>query len=148
MMPFDAYLQGGREPIGRLPKGKCRRGYGLKLQRIGHQTTCAYCDTNLVDAYEHWLLLSVDHVIPVRAGENAGIRKDWLEDAWNTVICCSACNGFGNRYELPDGTIRPQTFDDFVRLRDATFRIRKEIILGCHAKEKEFYQQRPWEDHA
>ena len=66
MNVFDRYPLGGRVLLGR-PKnltGACRSGYGLELQRRTGETSCAYCDVSLIDEYHHWLLLSIDHVVP------------------------------------------------------------------------------------
>jgi hypothetical protein len=145
MSHFDSYPGAGRELLGKCSGGNCRHEYGLKLQRLTGQTACAYCELSLVDTYEHWLLMSVDHVIPTRTGLALGISADWLADYCNTVLCCWACNGFGNRYQLAAETIVPTDFAAFVKLRDETFALRKTLILGCHPKERQFYDSLPWE---
>ncbi len=66
MEPFASYPEQGREPLGR-PRdltGARRSGYGPSLQRMTGQPACAYCGLSLVDTYEHWLLMPVDHVVP------------------------------------------------------------------------------------
>ncbi len=66
MEPFASYPEQGRKPLGR-PRdltGARRSGYGLSLQRMTGQSACAYCGLSLVDTYEHWLLMPVDHVVP------------------------------------------------------------------------------------
>jgi hypothetical protein len=65
-MPFDSYPGGGKELLGKLrgSDGTSRRGYGLDFQRRTGQSSCAYCGSNLVENYVHWLLMSIDHVVP------------------------------------------------------------------------------------
>jgi 5-methylcytosine-specific restriction endonuclease McrA len=145
MMPFDAYPHGGRKLIGRPTGSNCRHEYGLKLQKLAGLHACAYCGMSLVDTYEHWLMMSVDHVVPTRAGQVVGISDAWLADYANIVLCCSACNGFGNRYKLmPEMTGRPATLDEFFALRDRVFADRKALILLSHEKERAFYDKKPW----
>ena len=69
------------------------------------QTSCAYCKMSLVDSYEHWLLLTVDHVIPDsgkrrKGGHRLGTPKAWHESYSNIVVSCSGCNGFRHRYAV------------------------------------------------
>lgn len=144
-MPFDHYPGEGATLLGKCAGGNCRHEYGLKLQRLTGQTSCAYCELSLVDTYEHWLLMSVDHVIPMRTGLELGIEPSWLEDFCNTVLCCSGCNGFKNRFKLPSTSEVPSESKGFVELRDAIFATRKELILTAREKEREFYSSRPWE---
>jgi hypothetical protein len=143
-MPFDAYPDCGVKLIGRPPGTNCRHEYGLKLQKVTGLGDCAYCGMSLVDAYEHWLMMSVDHVVPTRAGQAVGISDDWLTDYANIVLCCSACNGFGNRYKLMTDVVTPVTLDDFFVLRDRVFAERKKLILSKHEKERAFYDKKPW----
>ena len=145
MQPFDSYPHGGRQLLGKRRGANCRHEYGLELQRLSGQTMCAYCGQSLIDAYTHWLLMSVDHVVPTKAGRALGIRTEWLGDRCNTVLCCSACNGFGNRYQLPVNTPPPESLDAFINLRDATFAERRALILECHEKERCFFVGKPWE---
>lgn len=145
MMPFETYPMGGRELLGSGSGGNCRHEYGLKLQRLTGQTGCAYCGLSLVDTYEHWLMLSVDHVVPTVTGTLLGIPREWINDFCNTVLCCAACNGFGNRYELPAGSVMPTSLGQFCELRDATFSSRRPLILACHEKERAFFDSKPWE---
>jgi hypothetical protein len=145
MMPFDQYPGGGRALLGNCPGGNCRHGYGLTLQRLTGQTSCAYCGLNLVDTYEHWLLMCADHVVPTGTGLEFGIERAWLEDFCNRVLCCSSCNGFKNRFQLPVESIAPAEVHGFFDLRDAIFAMRKEGILASHETERAFYRTRPWE---
>lgn len=145
MKPFQDYPLGGVQMLGRIPdSGNCRRGYGLKLQILTKQTQCAYCGMSLVDTYEHWLLLTIDHVIPTGQGAIVGIPDDWLKDYANAVLCCSACNGFCNRFRLPEGTSRPPDFRGFTELRDEIFRQRMKALIKAHEKERAFYTRNPW----
>ena len=132
MMPFDRYPGGGTMFLGKCGGGNCRHGYCLTLQQLTGQTSCAYCGLSLVDTYEHWLLMSVDHVIPTQTGLALGIERSWVEDFCNTVLSCSGCNGFRNRFPLPATAAIPTGIKDFVELRDAIFLTRKELILTAH----------------
>src|SRR5947209_5141475 len=101
MSPFDAYPSGGQILLGK-PKNQanCRYGYGLELQLLTGQTKCAYCQVSLIDDYYHWLLMSVDHVVPKGEALRLGVPLEYYEDFINLVLCCTGCNGFGNRYRL------------------------------------------------
>ena len=72
----------------------------------------------------------VDHVIPTQAGLALGIEQSWLEDFCNTVLCCSGCNGFRCRYELPATASNPTDVNGFATLRDAIFVSHKDLILA------------------
>ena len=100
MRPFDQYPNDGSEIMRKMKGGNSRRGYGLELQILTGQTECAYCGVSLVDDFYHWLLLSVDHVIPQKESQRLGIPIEWFDSYSNLVICCSGCNGFDNRKKL------------------------------------------------
>ena len=148
MTPFDRYPSRGQEPLGKCGGANCRHEYGLTPQRLTGQTACAYCGLCLVGTYEHWLLMSVDHVIPTKAGIALGVNREYLDDYCNTVLCCSACNGFGNRYKLDESEVIPPDFASFVKLRDRTFTARTALILDCQRREREFFDSRPWEQQS
>lgn len=145
MNPFDTYPDNGRKLLGNVTGANCRHEYGLTLQRLTGQRSCAYCDLSLVDTYEHWLMLSVDHVVPRKAGLELGIPAQWLHDYSNLLLCCSACNGFRNRYRVHSDAKAPESLDDFFALRDRIFGERKIAILKCHESERQFFNGRPWE---
>lgn len=148
MQPFDAYPGNGQVLLG-PPRNSdnCRHGYGLDLQRQTGQTSCAYCGLNLVDEYAHWLLLSVDHVVPRGQAASLGIDAVYSEDLINLVLCCAGCNGFGNRYRvpLPAAGRGPWDLPMFVALRDTVFTARSVAIAARRGAELAFYQSRPWE---
>ena len=144
MMPFDAYPHRGRRPIGRLTGNNCRHEYGLRLQKLIGLNKCAYCGLNFVDTYDHWLMMAVDHIVPTHAGKELGITADWLEDYWNTVLCCSACHEFGNLSPLETDLTRPETSEEFIALRDRLFVERKRYVLLSHEHELAFFDERPW----
>jgi hypothetical protein len=73
-----------------------------------------------------------------------GISSDWLEDYWNTVLCCSACDAFGNPFPLAPEVTCPDTVEEFLALRDRIFVERKRIILRHHEEELAFFDKRPW----
>ena len=97
--PFSSYPPWGTVPPRCLSGGNARTGYVLKLQQITGQTRCAYCEMDLTDTYEHWLMISHDHVIPRNAAKIVGI--EWVDNLYNIVLCCSTCNTFLNRYRIP-----------------------------------------------
>jgi hypothetical protein len=146
MTPFDKYPEDGLKLLPKVRGDNARHGYGLELQRLTGQTSCAYCGVNLVDDYNHWLLLTVDHVIPAGECKRLGIPDEFRDSFSNTVICCSACNGFDDRYSIPwhepAGDWPTKRFFD---LRPRVFEHRKASILARRAEEIEFFQNRPWE---
>ncbi len=147
MRVFDTYPNAGRALLGR-PRdvtGACRSGYGLGLQRLTGQTTCAYCGVSLVDTYHHWLLMSVDHVVPGGEARRLGAPAHYYEDAMNLVLCCAGCNGFGNRYRCAASPQALWTLEEFVALRDAVFADRLARIAVRRIAEVALFDSRPWE---
>lgn len=146
-LPFRLYPGDGRQLLGKRSGGNSRRGYGLTLQRITGQTACTYCGVSLVDSYEHWLLMQVDHVVPSTMGKRLGITIDWMEDYSNMVLACSACNTFENQFDDSSITTAPTTESEFFDLRDLIFRKRKPSILRCQSGERGFFDGKPWEQN-
>jgi hypothetical protein len=137
-LPFDHYIGGGRELLG-VPAwgdGSSRRGYG---QAVFAQCrfACVYCGQEMETAYEAWLALSVDHVIPTGAGKRLGYPIEWIQDTANQVTCCRACNEFLNGYRVTDPA--PVTVEEFFDLRDRHFLAKREWVLGRHASERAWY---------
>lgn len=146
MNVFARYPKGGRELLGR-PKsgnGTCRTGYGLALQRLTGESGCVYCGINLVDSYHHWLLMSIDHVVPSGEARRVGIGPEFSEDAINLVLCCSGCNGFGNRYRCAIEPREAWTLDEFLSLRDEVFAERCAQIAARRVAEIATFESRPW----
>jgi hypothetical protein len=144
MMPFDAYPHRGRRPFGHCNGDNCRHEYGLRFQRLTGLGVCAYCGLSLVDSYDHWLKMSVEPVVPLKAARELNIPADWAEDYCNMVLCCSACSEFGQLCELMPDLAAPTNFDEFVGVRDHVFAERKKIILLTHQQELAFYDSKPW----
>ena len=144
MKPFDDYPQGGYTILPKLRGGNARRKYGHWLVEHG-QTFCAYCEMSLVDSYEHWLLLTVDHVIPVsekdrKEGHRLGIPQIWHESYSNIVLACSGCNGFRNRYEVSWQEQKESWEEsDFFKFRDRVFQEKKALIEEARISEMRFY---------
>lgn len=144
MKPFDDYPEGGYTILRKLKGANARREYGHWLVTHG-QSSCAYCGMSLVDSYQHWLLLTVDHVIPVsdkdrRGGHRLGIPKQWHESYSNIVLACSGCNGFRNRYEV--SWQEPEEYwkeSDFFEFRDRVFREKSALIKEARNSEISFY---------
>jgi hypothetical protein len=148
VQPFASYPGRGRELLGR-PRdwSVCRYGYGLELQRRTGQGICAYCRVSLVDDYYRWLLMGVDHVVPKGQAIQLGISVLLYDDLINLVLCCSGCNGFGNRYRVPSEFIDPVgdwTLDRFLSLRDRVFEDRFQRIAERRTRERAFFESRPW----
>lgn len=144
MQPFDSYPHGGRTLLGRRSGGNARWEYGLKLQRLTGQTRCAWCDVDLVSDYHHWLLLTVDHVVPTAEAGRLGIPFDLSEDYLNLVLSCAGCNGFDNQYRSMRALRQAWSIEDFVALRDAVFLERRPRIAQRRHRELEFFESRPW----
>ncbi|MHB1414243.1 MAG: HNH endonuclease [Chloroflexota bacterium] len=130
--------------------GTCRHGYGLDFQRRTGQTQCAYCGLSLVDSYDHWLLMALDHVVPAGEIARLGIPADFGADCINLVLVCSACNGFKNRFTvlenlaLPRAELDDWTLDPFLTLRDAVFAARRQQVAQRREIEKMFFTDQPW----
>jgi hypothetical protein len=89
-LPFDHYIGGGRELLG-VPAwgdGSSRRGYGQAVfAQCGF--ACVYCGQEMETAYEAWLALSVDHVIPTGAGKRLGYPIEWMRKRPGSSVCCA-----------------------------------------------------------
>ena len=144
MEPFESYPEWLKNNPRCLGGGSSRTGYGLVLQRITKQTECAYCELSMVNTYHHWLHMTVDHVIPGYMAKHEGWRE-WVDNANNMVICCSACNGFLNGFRLAADTRPPSTFEEFVARRDSLFSEKKARALKRHEHERCIFEKRPWE---
>lgn len=142
-LPFANYPDQGRKLLGPVSGGNCRYGYGLKFQRLTRQDHCAYCGLDLVSTYENWLTMALDHVIPDNVCKSMGVSEEWNQDYSNRVLCCTACNTFGNRYK-PTSVKIPKTLEEFYDLRDKIFAERKALILERHKKEHLFFETKPW----
>jgi hypothetical protein len=142
--PFDSYPDGGRALLGRRSGSNARWEYGLKLQRLTGQTRCAWCDVDLVSDYHHWLLLTVDHVVPTAEVRRLGIPLDLSEDFLNLVISCAGCNGFDNQYRSTKTPLQAWSIEDFAAFRDAVFLERRPRIAKRRDSEMEFFRGRPW----
>lgn len=144
MKPFYDYPGGGYTILWTLKGSNARREYGHWLVAHG-QTSCAYCGMSLVDSYEHWLLLTVDHVVPVSArdrkeGHRLGIPKNWHESYSNIVLACSGCNGFRNRYEVAWQEPREKWDEgEFFEFRDRVFQEKAALIEDARNSEISFY---------
>lgn len=99
---------------------------------------------SLVDDFHHWLLLSVDHVVPSAEARRVGMGTEFYEDAINLVLCCAGCNGFGNRYRTLDEPRTAWTLEEFLELRDRIFAERFGRIAVRRAQEIAFFESSPW----
>lgn len=142
--PFGSYPEWLKDNPRCLAGTACRTGYGLMLQQITRQTSCAYCGMSMVDTYEHWLLMSVDHVIPGYMAKHEDWRE-WVDNANNMVICCSACNGFLNRFPMGTAPQAPTSFEEFAALRDSVFCQKRAQARARHERERGAFDGKPWE---
>ncbi len=142
-LPFTNYPYQGRRRLGKVSGSNCRHEYGLRFQQRTGQTHCAYCGLNLVESYENWLTMALDHVVPDSVCRKWGVPNDWKDDYSNRVLCCTACNTFGNRY-TPGIEAHPTTLEEFYDLRDKIFAERKAMILERHGQERTFFEQKQW----
>jgi len=146
MNPFASYPKWGEvDPLPVRGMTTCRTGYAARLQQLTGQTSCAYCGMDLVDTFEHWLLVSVDHVIPQNVATKDASWGKWVHNLYNTVLCCSACNGFLNRFRLPLNAQAPATFDEFCRIRDEVFETRRKRLEKRWTEERAAYDSKPWQ---
>jgi hypothetical protein len=141
VLPFHRYPHEGKQLLGKIAGANARREYGLKLFRLTGIGTCAYCGLDLTGDYHHWLLLCVDHVVPVSVARQLEISTDFYSDAINMVLSCSGCNGFGNRYRYtpPDIDHRIGSVEEFVELRDLIFAERSQLISLRRVDEETFF---------
>ena len=146
MLPFDSYPKQGRALLGIVNGNNMRHIYGLRFMQMTGQTCCAYCGWNLVQSYETWLSMQLDHVVPSSVCKRFSLPKLWVDDCTNRVLACPGCNGFDNRYPLPADVMCPQTSEEFFNLRDMVFEQRKQRIAAKDKKEREFFAQRLWEN--
>jgi hypothetical protein len=98
-----------------------------------------------VDTFEHWLLMSIDHVLPISEARRLGVPQRFVEDAINRVLCCSGCNGFDNRYRSSALAQPTWEFHEFLDLRDQIFIDRRRLIADRRRSEMTLFQSRPWE---
>lgn len=145
MLPFNQYPGNGAALLGQPGgSGNCRYGYCLKVQLATGQTECAYCGVSLIDTYHHWLLLSVDHVVPRAEAIRLGVPKAYYEDIINLVVSCSGCNGFGNRYSVATQPMPTWPLETFLALRDRTFLERATNIAERRERERQYFESMPW----
>ena len=90
-------------------------------------------------------MLHVDHVVPKSVATRLGVSIDTYNDMVNCVLSCSTCNTFDNRYSYAAEIASDITFEAFLNLRDAIFLDRKQRIMKIHARERAFFESRPWE---
>ena len=133
MIPFDQYPGGGYQPIG-IPTGgdgTSRTGFGPATFSVcGYY--CVYCGVDLGKDYRSWLSISVDHVVPLRVPW-CDARREWIEDKFNRVTCCRACNDF---LQQSADVEEPETVEEFTTIRDRIFRSKCESARERHHVER------------
>ena len=142
MQPFDQYPGDGHKLLPRRKAVNTRREDGPELQRLTGQTACAYCGVCLTDNYHHWLLMTIDHVIPTSECQRLGIPDEWAESYSNMVLACSGCNGFDNRFQISwDESTENWTLARFFALRDRVFTERTDSIRKQREEEERFFRE-------
>ena len=118
----------------------CRLGYGIPI--IEHWgPSCAYCGKDLLESYDAWLDLSVDHIVPVCMLKQWGSEcQSWIGSIANLVPCCRACNEFLNGYRIADKT--PPDGVAFLELRKRVLAEKRELALRRHQQELKAYASR------
>ena len=145
MQPFDSYPYGGRVLLSTLPSGSSRGDYGARLQQLTGQSHCAYCGLNLIEDYDRWLQLCVDHVVSIKAAVRLGIPVNWSQNPINLVLACRACNEFDNQYKVAGEPKSDWSFEEFLKLRNEVFSDRMRRIQERHAREKTVFARLPWQ---
>ncbi len=146
-LPFASY------PEEELKKpswvgSNCRRGYGLDHILATHQNCCAYCGADLTGQYDAWLTMVLDHAVPISVCKKLDIISNgWCRSLANAVLACAACNGLCNRYRA-DSERRPETFQEFIALRDRIFVDRRRLILDKRKEERWFFDKKVPHSHA
>jgi hypothetical protein len=136
VLPFDRYPQAGRAPLGPPTGANARHEYGRWLAELTGVTWCAYCGLDLFGAYERWLLLQVDHVVPVAEALRLGVPAGWANDRFNCVLACAGCNGFDNRYTVSETGPHEWRLEAFIALPDRVFAERWQRIADRRARER------------
>ena len=139
MTPFESYSRGGREPLGspRTGDGTCRHGYGPPVfSQCG--SACVYCGRELLDSYEAWLDVSIDHVVPRSVSWYSRCRP-WVDDLFNLATCCRACNEFLNQFKCGDS--EPATLNAFLTIRDRVFAAKHAHANQRHNEERSWYDR-------
>ena len=146
MLSFEKYPGKGRELLGTgkmLKREFAREVYEILYQLTG-QDSCAYCGNKLLESFERWQVLAIDHVIPDETGKQKGIRDEWLQDLSNAVFSCVPCNRYKNKYQLLPAEACPESPAAFFDLRDRVFTERRELAARQRAKDLKGYQSHPW----
>lgn len=142
IQPLGHYTSKELNTISAYPRSKgdgCRKGYGAEV--IKHWgSDCAYCGKDLLEDYESWLHLSVDHVVPSSVLKSWGSDyRKWVESRSNIVPCCRACNEFLNGYRV--ATDAPKDKSAFMALRNRALREKRDLALKKHEQEKLSYER-------
>ena len=81
--PLDRYPAFDPASLKALKNGTFRGNYGLELYQQTGQTSCAYCGLNFVDTHNHWLYMSIDHVVPKNIAKSLKIPRDYYDSIVN-----------------------------------------------------------------
>ena len=90
-------------------------------------------------------MMALDHVIPANVCRAMDLPREWSDSHSNRVLCCSACNGFRNRWKPEAPPICPKTEDDFFKMRDDMFIARRSDVRQSHIDELKYFESKPWE---
>jgi len=140
---FDTYpnqgrIQGRRRAAPGQTNSRKEYGHGFRCECGGN--TCGYCGRDMGSRYEDWLASEVDHVVPMNGNKDwTDKRVDWTDDWANLITCCRDCNGFTNGVRVEES--EPATEDEFLRLRDRYYQIKKDMALEKHRDERSFFEE-------
>ena len=116
----------------------CRNGYGVPVIKYW-EPSCAYCGKDLMESYDNWLDLSVDHVVPICCQKTWGPEcREWIESMANAVPCCRACNEFLNGFRAPETA--PASESEFISLRNKELARKREHALQRHQQEQAAFE--------
>lgn len=142
IQPLEYYTKRREDDLSPCPpsNGSSRTGYGRDAVAYWKASTCAYCGCELIDDYESWLHLSVDHVVPACVLKTWGTQyANWIGCRGNVVPCCRACNEFLNGYRVTGKA--PKDEEAFIALRNRVLREKRDRALRRHEQEKLSYEQ-------
>jgi hypothetical protein len=140
-LPFHTYPKDENELLKSIWVGNnFRHEYGLKFIQKTQQNRCAYCGA-CISEFSNWLTMTLDHAIPISVCRKLGIKMEWCRSLANAVLACGACNGFCNRYKAPADAFCPETFTDFLVLRNKIFLDRKRCIEKRRSDEEKHFDK-------
>ncbi len=140
---FNSYPALESELLQPAWKGSnCRHEYGWDHIRLTKQDRCAYCEkVYFLKELKDWFTMALDHVIPVSVCKSLEIDMTWCRSTANAVLACSTCNTLCNRYVPLTLPQKPESFQEFLKLRNAIFLERKRLIQDAQSREEKVFRE-------